>query len=48
MPGEDFHLSDHVRFRAHECGSLLPLYRREAGFAHEGASKLAHSKKPTG
>lgn len=27
LPGEDFHLSDHVRFRAHECGSLLPLLK---------------------
>ena len=26
IPGEDFHLSDHLRFRAHECGSLLPLW----------------------
>jgi hypothetical protein len=27
-----------------ECGSSLPLYWRQAGFAREGASKLAHSK----
>jgi hypothetical protein len=27
-----------------ECGSLLPLFLREASFALKGASKLAHSK----
>jgi hypothetical protein len=25
LPEEDFHLSDHLRFQAHECGNLLPL-----------------------
>ena len=26
MPEEDSHLSDHVRFRAHECGGSAPLW----------------------
>jgi hypothetical protein len=25
LPEEDFHLSDHLRFQAHECGNLSPL-----------------------
>jgi hypothetical protein len=25
LPEEDFHLSDHLRFQAHECGDLSPL-----------------------
>ena len=33
LPGEDFHLSDHVRLQAHECGSLLPPCSGEAWFA---------------
>ena len=28
LSGEDFHLSDRVRFQAHECGDLSPLYLR--------------------
>jgi hypothetical protein len=33
LPGEDFHLSDHVRLQAHECASLLAPFLREACFA---------------
>ena len=31
LPEEDFHLSDKMRSRAHECGSLLPPSRPGAG-----------------
>ena len=26
LPEEDFHLSDHLRFQAHECAGLAPLW----------------------
>jgi len=40
LPEEDFHLSDHVRFQAHECGSLLPPCFGEACFALRNYSLL--------
>jgi hypothetical protein len=53
LPEEDFHLSDHLRFQAHECGNLLPLFKlsqlhdclkRAAKRHSKSADKAAHSK----
>ena len=37
MPEEDFHLPDHARFQAHDCGGL------DAAFTRGGAAFVGHA-----